>query len=973
MPPAVPLIAAAAGAWGASAVGSGLLAGGLFGGLEAGLINAGIGFSFAGASSFIGSAAGFVVSTAIDAVGSRLFAQSKPQAAAVLKPGIMVRETLETHKIVYGTQKISGPIVFIATTDSVRSGTNGFVHIVIALTGHEVDSIGTIFFNENPITLNSSGFANSAPYWSSGTPNAQAISTSVRNEEVLTVTTTGSHGFTAGDLVVLSGQSDGSMDGGYIIATVPSGTTFTVANGGQNSSGTGGTATDNTNLSDTNGYVRVKTHTGSATQAADTDLMAEIPGWDSSHTLSGIAYVYVRLEYNPTAFGQGIPNISAVVNGKQVYDPRSSTTAFSSNVALCIRDYLTSDYGFNCATAEINDTYVSAAANHCDESVTLTTGGSQNRYTANGVLDTAQAPIDNLNSLVAAMAGTVTYVQGQFRPYAGVYDSTVGDLDTTMLAGTVKVHTRTTRQQLFNAVQGTYVDPSLNYQATDFPQVVNSTYTANDGGTQIFKDIQLPFTNHPEAAQRIAKVILEQGRQGIMLELTLNHLALPLAVFDTVTYTDPTLGWDHKVFRIRKLTTAGIGPVQLLLQEEASANYDWSSGDATVIDPAPDTNLPNPLTVLPAAGLSVMESTYVTRDGAGVKAEATMTWAASPDAFVYQYQPEYQLTTDLNWTILPRTATNTASVLDIAPSTYNFRVKAINTLGVSSIYTTITQQIAGLLAPPTQPQNMTISTIGGLAILRWDASPDLDVRIGGYYEFRHSPTTTDGWANSTSIGNAIPGSHTNTVLPLKPGIYLAKAVDSSSIESTNAASVTTTQAAVLAYANVTSLTEEPGFTGTKTNCFVNGASALTIGGTGIFDGISDLDSVADLDSYGGISASATYLFDGGIDLGSVMRVRLTSHMQASIVNVLDFIDDRTINIDDWTSFDGAIVADADAATYVRSTQTDPSGSPTWTAWNRLDSGEFSARAFQFETILESSDPAYNIQLSQLSVTVDQVT
>ena len=522
----------------------------------------------------------------------------------------------------------------------------------------------------------------------------------VRTTEVLTITTSSAHGFTVGDVVVLKGQSDSSMDGTYVVVTVPGGTTFTISNGGPNSSATGGSATNTTNSSDTNGYVRVNKHTGSVVQIADPDLMAEIPGWDASHTLSGIAYIYVRLEYNASKFGQGIPNISAVVNGKRVYDPRDGNTAFSTNTALCIRDYLISDYGFDCAVSEINDTYVMAAANHCDEAVTLTTGGTQSRYTANGVIDTAQAPIDNLNILVAAMAGTVTYVQGQFRPYAGVYDGTVGDLDTTMLADTVKVHTRTTRQQLFNALQGTYLDPSQNWQATDFPQVVNDTYTADDGGTRIFKDIQLPLTNHPEAAQRIAKVILEQGRQGIMLELTLNHLALPLAVFDTVTYTDPILGWDHKVFRIRKLTTAGIGPVQLLLQEEASANYDWNSGNATVIDPAPDTTLPDPFTVDAPSGVAYSSRSIAATGGVNVY-NLVLAWTQNTDAFVYnggEMEIQYKLHTDANWrpSFFVGGDQIQADILSSAINVaYDLRVRCVNSLGTPSNWIELDNAIIG--------------------------------------------------------------------------------------------------------------------------------------------------------------------------------------------------------------------------------------------------------------------------------------
>jgi hypothetical protein len=335
------------------------------------------------------------------------------------------------------------------------------------------------------------------------------------------------------------------------------------------------------------------------------------------------------------------------------------------------------------------------------------------------------------------MAGAVTYVQGQFRAYAGVYDSTVGDIDTTMLAGTVKVHTRTTRQQLFNAVQGTYIDPSLNWQATDFPQVVNSTYIANDGGTQIFKDIQLPLTNHPEAAQRIAKVILEQGRQGIMLELTLNHLVLPLAVFDTVTYTDPNLGWDHKVFRIRKLTTAGIGPIQLLLQEEASANYDWNSGNATVVDPAPDTNLPDPFTVPAPSGVSYSSRAVAATGGVNVFNLVVM-WSPNTDAFVYnggQVELQYKLHIDTSWRpsfFVGGDQTQADLLTSAINVAYDIRLRNVNTLGAHSTW--------------VEEDNAIIGTSGGVGVTQdwgnWTVPPGPTLDWGN---FTVAPTIFNDW------------------------------------------------------------------------------------------------------------------------------------------------------------------------------------------------------------------------------------
>jgi hypothetical protein len=696
VPAAVPLIGAVAGFAAADAI-SAIPLGILFGSAATSL--AGIGIT----SSIVGGLAGFVVATGISAVGSRMFAPSHnsgispasdltdPQARAT-----MVQSTVETHKIIYGQAKVSGPIVFIGTTDSGPTpsggpvtGTNVMLHMVIALAGHEVEEIGTVYFNDKPVSIDSNGYVNNIPYSylpANPVANTQTISTAVRTDEVVTVTTGAAHGFAAGDQVTVTTVTDLSMNGDFIIGSAPSSTTFTYSNGGPNASASGGTAVDNTLSTSVNSYARIKKHLGGVGQEADPDMVAEVPGWDSTHRLQGIAYLYVRLQYSQDVFGHGIPNVSAIVKGKKVYDSRDGTTAWSDNVALCVRDYLTSDYGFGCSAGEVNDTYASAAANVCDESVTLTTSGTQARYTCNGVLDTANAPIENLNALVAAMAGTVTYVQGKFRAHAGAYESTVGDLTRDMLAGRVKIRTRVPRNQLFNAVRGTYVDPSLRYAATDFPPVTNNTYTAADGGTQMFKDIQLPFTNHPEAAQRIAKVVLEQARQGIQVELTLNHNAIPFAVWDTVTYTDPDLGWDRKVFRIKKFSTAGIGPILLTLQEEASASYDWASGEATVIDPAPDTNLPNPFFVPVPTG-TAFSSRNASTTGGDTVYNLVLSWNQHPDAFVVnggQMEIQYKLHADIGWrpSFFVAGDQTFADILTSSVNTsYDLRLRAVSSLG----------------------------------------------------------------------------------------------------------------------------------------------------------------------------------------------------------------------------------------------------------------------------------------------------
>ena len=111
----------------------------------------------------------------------------------------------------------------------------------------------------------------------------------------------------------------------------------------------------------------------------------------------------------------------------------------------------------------------------------------------------------------------------------------------------------------------------------------------------------------------------------------------------------------------------------------------------------------------------------------------------------------------------------------------------------------------------------------------------------------------------------------------------------------------------------------------------------------------------------------TYDFLAGFDLTTVKQVRLTTRITMASTNVDDLIDSRTTNIDTWESFDGGDQAVTDVRVEVRHTDDDPGGSPTWTAWERLDSAEFEARGFDFRAILTSGDPTFNVLVTDLGI------
>jgi hypothetical protein len=72
-------------------------------------------------------------------------------------------------------------------------------------------------------------------------------------------------------------------------------------------------------------YIHIKKYYGTAVQTSDSELDAATNEWTSAHKLSGLAYLYVRFEYDADVFPNGVPAISAVIKGKKVYDPRTTS------------------------------------------------------------------------------------------------------------------------------------------------------------------------------------------------------------------------------------------------------------------------------------------------------------------------------------------------------------------------------------------------------------------------------------------------------------------------------------------------------------------------------------------------------------------------------------------------------------------------------------------------------------------------
>lgn len=725
------------------------------------------------------------------------------------------------------------------------------------------------------------------------------------------------------------------------------------------------------------GYVETTVRTGTEAQTAIDSLVSRVTNWTSAHRLRGTAYIYTRLKYDQDVFPGGIPTITADVKGIKVFDPRTSTRAWSENPALCIRDYLTNErYGRGIDSSLIDDTSFNAAANYCDEIVSIG-GESVKRYTTNGVVDTTRTSLENIKELLTACRGFLVFSGGKYKLVIDKPETATFTFSEDNIIGGWAIGLGN-KQNTYNRVRVNFYNPNRSWQP-DVTAVESTALRAIDNGLLLEREIELPFTASETRAKAIATMNLNQSRQQVSCEFTATIEGMRCEVGDVVYISHKTPGWDTlnagagKKFRVIEIAMQSTDEVRVKALEYDETVYNF--GEIPASDPTPNTNLPNPLNVGNPGAPTITEEIYVTRNGAGVKAKAILNWTSASDIFVRQYEVQYKLTSESIYQVAGITSGTTLEIPDIAPGIYNFRVKSINSIGVSSAWANAApHEIFGLLAKPAALTNLSLSAISSMALLSWDQSTDLDVRIGGKIEIRHSSLESGAiWADSISIGtgNALNGTATFAVVPLVEGTYLVRAVDSSGIKS-DVATVSTDAATALEFTTLSTITESPTFPGVKDDVIVDD-STLRLSGIDNIDDWADVDSITNFNiGPGGVDTGGTYTFDTGFDAGSVKRVRLTRKVTSTLAQPLDLIDSRTLNIDSWEDFDGTIAAAGDCKVFVRHTNDDPAGSPTWSGWELLTVNEYNHRGFQFKAELSVDDPTYNIRISELSVTASEI-
>ena len=349
-----------------------------------------------------------------------------------------------------------------------------------------------------------------------------------------------------------------------------------------------------------------------------------------------------------------------------------------------------------------------------------------------------------------------------------------------------------------------------------------------------------------------------------------------------------------------------------------------------------------------------------------------------PVTGVTQYQVNYRFN---NGNYVSTTVSSPDfEIFNTSIGTYDIQVFSYNTaLELSATSTDLTFNSVGKTAVPSNVSGLTAEPINEkLVRLRWNLATDLDVTHGGRVYVRHSPLTNGNgtFSNSTDLIQALAGNTTTAEVPYLEGEYILKFRDDGGRFSAGETSVIIdlpdNQAPLITQTRRED-NDSPKFQGTKTNvAFDATTNTINLVGGGTFDSITDFDSVGSLDDFGGIVPEGTYDFGGTaggttLDLGGVFSLDLKRHFLTEAFYPSDLFDSRGL-IDDISDFDGATATEVNAEMLVRVTQDNPSGSPTYTAFQTFANGTYKGRGFQFRAKLTSNDVAQDIKVSEIGYT-----
>lgn len=276
----------------------------------------------------------------------------------------------------------------------------------------------------------------------------------------------------------------------------------------------------------------------------------------------------------------------------------------------------------------------------------------------------------------------------------------------------------------------------------------------------------------------------------------------------------------------------------------------------------------------------------------------------------------------------------------------------------------LTMPIYGKSLPPAPVVGFNVINSSGNGIASWDIHPDLDVRVNGRFEIRHTTEAAPTWEKSYWLLD-VAGSATSAIVPVVNGTYLIRAIDDTG-NMGNVSTFTATEASLTGFNTLATIT---GFNGTQNNTVVDLITGLKLANNTLFDSIADIDSLSEpLDNVGGIVLTGELIHSDSFNFGSLKTVQIQVLPIVLAYQVNDLID-NVVDFDQLTSLESTPPTGCDALFYVSTSQT--ASANDWSAYTPFIKGEFKAWRAKFKTALSVNSPNSNLSVTSLTITAKE--
>ena len=429
---------------------------------------------------------------------------------------------------------------------------------------------------------------------------------------------------------------------------------------------------------------------------------------------------------------------------------------------------------------------IASAANTCDQNVTLADGvTTETRYTANGFTNFSANGNGVLEALLSSMAGKMSYVNGQFTLFAGASQTPSLTITDDELLAPISVSTNSSSGDLYNSVKPIYVERSLDYQSTDAEVYQDSTFlnadTPSGESTANYvkqMETQLPFTVTDTMAQRIGRIALKSQRQTTSLSVLVSLQFMRCQPNDWVYLTNGRLGYTQKTFEVLSTNMEVIEnddvPViatRLELKEVEASVFNFATNDYTTGQAEGSDVSTGDYSVTAPTNLSLAQQNAI--DGTTSKVDIIVSWTNNASDKVVLTEITYKLNGDANYTsdFTAGKGVTKASIPNVVVgSTYNVKIRHIDVNGVASAYTSVVSiAIAEAGTTPNAPTNLSATTGGTMILVSWTNPNVTDLRaVKVYRKTTNSTPTNDNDLVETIAGE--PNAITTTLFGDQDGL-----------------------------------------------------------------------------------------------------------------------------------------------------------------------------------------------------------